>query len=317
MTARASHRRNFLAGTPLDRVGERRGDARWLAAARAEGRFLPVWKGRNLVESRDRPRPVGVRAEQLGDAGLAGCPDILLGVSGNQAWFALAVPAEASPSPAGEFCDLRGIGHLLDPDEGALLAFARAMVLWDERHTYCGRCGGATSVSEAGHARDCTSRTCGARHFPRVDPAIIVLVADEERCLLGRQAAWPEGRYSTLAGFVEPGESLEDAVAREVYEEAGVGTTDISYQSSQPWPFPSSLMLGYRARPATYDIDRRDSELDDARWFSRAEIVGGACLLPPPVSIAWRLIEDWFDSEPGRRLATEADAGPWLPRRDS
>lgn len=317
MTAKASQRRNFLAGTPLDRVGERRGDAAWLAAARADGRFLPVWKGRNLVESRDRPRPVGLTPEELANAGLSDLPDILLGVAGDQAWFALAVPADADPSAAGEFCDLRGIGHLLDPDEGALLAFARAMVLWDERHAFCGRCGQPTSVSDAGHARNCTGEACGARHFPRVDPAIIVLVADEERCLLGRQAAWPEGRYSTLAGFVEPGESLEDAVAREVYEESGVRTEDVVYQSSQPWPFPSSLMLGYRATPASYDIERRDSELDDARWFTRSEIVNGACLLPPPVSIAWRLIEDWFDSEPGRRLVTEADAGPWLPRRDS
>ena len=318
MSARPSQTRNFLAGTPLDRAGERRGDQAWLAEARRSGRYLPVWRGRNLVECRDHPRPVQLAGGELAAACGDKLPDdIFLGVAEDVPYFAAAVPGEEPPKLDGEFCDLRGIGHLLDADEGALLAFARAMILWDERHAYCGRCGHRTRPREAGHARDCTNAGCGARHFPRVDPAIIVLVADDDRCLLGRQAAWPEHRYSTIAGFVEPGESLEDAVAREVLEETGVDTEAISYESSQPWPFPSSLMLGYRAWPRSLEITCRDSELEDARWFSRSDIVTGACLLPPPVSIAWRLIEDWFDEDPGRSLATEANAGPRLPPRDS
>ncbi len=317
MSLRPSQPRNFLAGTPLDRAGERRGDKAWLTDARSRGRYLPVWRGRNLVERRDHPRPVQLTGSTLA-AACGGPPDdIFLGVADGVPYFAAAVAGESPPALEGEFCDLRGIGHLLDPDEGALLAFARAMVLWDERHAFCGRCGHPTRPREAGHARDCANGDCGARHFPRVDPAIIVLVADEQRCLLGRQAAWPENRYSTIAGFVEPGESLEDAVAREVLEETGIRTDTITYQSSQPWPFPSSLMLGYRARPRSHEITCRDSELEDARWFTRSDMVTGACLLPPPVSIAWRLIEHWFDEEPGRSLAREADAGPWLPRRDS
>jgi NAD+ diphosphatase len=147
-----------------------------------------------------------------------------------------------------------------------------------------------------------------------VDPAIIVLVADAERCLLGRQASWPEGRYSTIAGFVEPGESLEAAVRREVFEEAGVLVAEVEYHSSQPWPFPSSLMLGFTARPAGDRIALRDGELEDARWVSRDDLASGRILLGPKVSIAYRLVEDWFDAAPGRSLAAEAEAGPWVPR---
>jgi NAD+ diphosphatase len=147
-----------------------------------------------------------------------------------------------------------------------------------------------------------------------VDPAIIVLVAEADRCLLGRQASWPPSRYSTIAGVVEPGESLEDAVAREVLEEAGVSIVDVRYHSSQPWPFPSSLMLGFTARPASETIELRDGELEDARWVTREDTIAGRVLVPPSVSIAFRLVEDWFDAEPGRSLAGEAQAGPWIAR---
>ncbi len=148
----------------------------------------------------------------------------------------------------------------------------------------------------------CTNPDCRHDHFPRTDPAIIVLISDGERALLGRQAGWPAGRYSTIAGFVEPGESLEDAVAREVFEETGVRVDLIEYHSSQPWPFPSSLMLGFTARAVTTEVHLRDQELEDARWFSRAELAAGYPKIPPNVSISFRLIEDWFDAGGGPRL---------------
>jgi NAD+ diphosphatase len=148
----------------------------------------------------------------------------------------------------------------------------------------------------------CTNTACATEQFPRIDPAIIVLVSDGDRALLGRQASWPKGRYSTIAGFVEPGESLEDAVVREVFEETGIGVQGVRYHSSQPWPFPASLMLGFSATATSRDIVRNDEELEDARWFSRQELAAGAALFPATQSISFRLIENWFDAAGGRSL---------------
>jgi NAD+ diphosphatase len=157
----------------------------------------------------------------------------------------------------------------------------------------------------------CTNPVCRHEQFPRIDPAIIVLVSDGPRALLGRQAAWPPGRYSTIAGFVEPGESLEDAVVREVAEETGVQVDQVEYHSSQPWPFPSSLMLGFTARASTFEVRLEDQELEDARWFTRADIERGTPKLPPPVSISFRLIEHWFDSASERPLKDLLAPAPW------
>jgi len=307
-------RSNFLANTSLDRLGHLRGDAAWVEAARARGVYLAVWRRRNLVSGGAVPAPVFLAAEAIRAHGQAHeC--VLLGHRDDTPCFAIGLNGEAPPSFPGTFEEIRGIGDRLNAGDAALLAYARAMVVWHERHRHCGACGMPTDSVEAGHARQC--RGCGAKHFPRVDPAIIVLAADDQRCLLGRQAAWPAGRYSTIAGFVEPGESLEDAVRREVLEETGVDVEAIEYHSSQPWPFPSSLMLGFRARPASGEIALRDGELEDARWVDREDIVARRILLPPRVSIAYRLIEEWFDSAPGRSLAVEAEPGPWLARPES
>ena len=207
------------------------------------------------------------------------------------------------PAGAG-FRELRDAGPLLDADAGAMLAYARAITYWHARHRHCGDCGAATRVAEGGHLRVCGDRACGQKHFPRTDPAIIVLVLHRsgsvERCLLGRQAGWPETLFSAVAGFVEPGESLEDAVVREVAEETGITVTAAHYHSSQPWPFPSAIMLGFTATAAGDVILRHDQELAEARWFSRGDIVAGlrdrSLRVARRVSIAYRLLEDWFDA---------------------
>jgi NAD+ diphosphatase len=307
-------RSNFLADTPLDRLGHLRKDAAWLEAARAHGRYIAVWNRKVLVSGGESPAPVFLDPGAL--AGSAGADDsILLGEHGAIPCFAVALKRAPAGSLPGEFEEIRSVAHRLAPDDAALLAYARAMTSWHERHGHCSVCGTPTESIEAGHARACPG--CNAKHFPRVDPAIIVLVADEERCLLGRQAEWPAGRYSTIAGFVEPGESLEEAVRREVLEETGVQVGQVDYHSSQPWPFPASLMLGFRAVPTARAIALRDGELEDARWVARDDIAARQVLLPPRVSIAYRLIEEWFDAAPGRRLAEEAEPGPWIARPES
>jgi len=177
-----------------------------------------------------------------------------------------------------------------------VLAYARGLSIWRLRQRFCGVCAAPTQPTHAGHCLRCTNPACAHEFFPRLDPAIIVLVSDGERALLGRQADWPARRYSTIAGFVEPGESLEDAVVREVQEETGVDVGAVRYHSSQPWPFPSSLMIGFEARAAAGSPVRVSGELEDARWFTRAQITSGEALAPPTQSISWRLIEGWLQA---------------------
>jgi NAD+ diphosphatase len=213
------------------------------------------------------------------------------------------------------FEDLRLVASLLPPEEAGLLGYARAMISWQRRHRFCGSCGATTLPAKGGHVLVCTNPACRHEQFPRLDPAIIVLVSDGERALLGRQASWPVGRYSTIAGFVEPGESLEDAVAREVLEETGVQVDAIEYHSSQPWPFPASLMLGFTAHAATQEVHLHDQELEDARWFTRAEVVAGVPLLPPSQSISFGLIEHWFNAGSDRPLRDIHGATSWAQSR--
>jgi NAD+ diphosphatase len=305
-------RAQFLAGAPLDRLAHLRKDADWLAHARARGCYVAIHQRKVLVRAGEVPVPVFLDTHAVAALDVGDC--VLLGHHGGTPCFAVAL-AGGGAVGTGAFEDLRALSDRLGPEDAALLSYARAMILWHERHAYCSACGSATLSVEAGHARECPG--CETKHFPRVDPAIIVLVADESRCLLGRQAAWPAARYSTIAGFVEPGESLEDAVRREVHEETGVRVREVEYHGSQPWPFPSSLMLGFRATPLDDAIALHDGELEDARWVTRDDIAAGRILLPPKVSIAYRLIEAWFDAAPGRRLAAEAEPGPWVARPDA
>jgi NAD+ diphosphatase len=275
---------NTFAGEALDRAGPKRGDDAWLAARLADPATLVVVAGESgvLVDG-ERPRLLAVD-ELPGDLEL-----VLLGVNGDgQAVFA----ADPGDALAGEWRGLRDLAPVLSQAEGGMVAHAVALLNWHRRHRFCANCGAPSEAREAGHMRACPA--CGAQHHPRTDPVVIMLVHDGERAILGRQAHWPPGRYSALAGFVEPGESLEEAVAREVREETGARVAEIDYRSSQPWPFPASLMLGFIARWTSGEPAIGDGELEDVRWFTREEIASGRVKLPPRQAIARRLIEDWL-----------------------
>lgn len=308
---------NVYSGPYVDRAGALRASPPALAAALAAPttRFVPVWRNLSLIRRGPSPAAVLLEAAALGPFDPSAA--ILLGHFRGTACFAVELDSAGRPAPRvdAEFEDLRMAGGLLPADEAGLLAYARALVWWRHRHRRCGVCGAPTRAGSAGHVMTCTDPTCATEFFPRVDPAIIVLVTDGERALLGRQAAWPPGRYSTIAGFVEPGESLEDAVYREVREETGVALAQVEYHSSQPWPFPSSLMVGFFARAAGSTIACADGELEDARWFSRADLATGTPALPPPQSISFRLIADWYEQAGGVRLSDEPGARLWTAPR--
>lgn len=292
---------HIFAGEYLDRAARLRSDSEYLQAALTDpgSRFVPVWRGKSFLTSKTDPRAVLLTGDALRDLEVdkPGC--IFLGLRGNQAIFAVEIDDATALQGAGEFVELWRTAQGLPTEEAGILAYAKAMVEWHRTHRYCGRSGAPNAAADGGHL---LVGGDGARQFPRVDPAIIVLVAHGERCLLGRQRTWPEGQYSTIAGFVEPGESLEDAVRREVWEETNVNLATVSYHSSQPWPFPSSLMVGYRATAVSTDIVLNDRELADARWFERAELSGGHPRLPPATSISFGLIESWYDEYEGPSL---------------
>ena len=313
---------NHLAGRYLQRLASLRKSEQQLRAALEDPAtlFVPVWRSQSLIAQGS-----GSFSAQF-VSGLTHFDEsdtselILLGEFRGRLCFAIELPSTQPPriEPSGEFVDLRGVAGELMHDEAGVLAYARAMILWRERHRFCGRCGAPTRPAEAGHVRKCSNDQCGTQQFPRIDPAVIVLMTDGERALLGRQASWPPGRYSTIAGFVEPGESLEDAVAREVHEETGVEIDAVDYHSSQPWPFPASLMLGFAAHASSTQIRRIDDELEDARWFTRAQIAAGEVALPTTHSISFRLIEDWYDAGSATPLRQEPNARLWTsPVRNS
>ncbi len=300
---------NFYAGLELARHSERRRDAAFIEAhvAGKAARVVPVWRGRSLIVAGDAPRAVFLGPQAIAELGGPVPLVVFLGASGGESFFALDVSHHEEhllPDLFGgdtAFVDLRSVGPLLARDAGALLAYARGILHWHGRTRHCGLCGAPTRPEAAGHVRRCTDAACNAEHFPRTDPAVIMLVVHEDHALLGRQRIWPAGMHSTLAGFVESGESLEEAVAREVMEEAGVRVTDIRYHSSQPWPFPASIMLGFHARAVSRDLAVDAEELETAGWFSRdflrRQHAPETFRLPRPDSIARRLIEDWLAGE--------------------
>jgi NAD+ diphosphatase len=280
-----------FAGDTLDRCGDRRAQPEWIAEALASPGARGIVVGREgvLVEGERLARvPVEGRA-QIAE------PVAFLGLAGDgAALFAL----EAGDGD--RLTDLRLAASVLPPDEAGLAAHAAALRNWHRSHRFCARCGEPTQSGEAGHVRACGN---GHQVHPRTDPVVIMLVVDDDRgrALLGRQSSWPERRYSALAGFVEPGETLEAAVAREVLEESGVAVRDIRYVASQPWPFPASLMLGFEAAYAGGEARAADAELESVCWFSREQLFAAAdeegdspVLLPPPLAIARHLVDAWL-----------------------
>ena len=291
---------NFFAGPYIDRRSEVREDAAALRAIRADPttRYVLSVGGQHLLladQSGETAKIAFPRADHPLISSAADTDLVLLGRF-LDAWCILAdLPEQSIALPeATALAELRPLAAILPAPESALLAYARGLSLWRARQRFCGVCGHPTRPIRAGHVLQCTNPQSHHEFFPRIDPAIIVLVSDGDRALLGRQASWPPGRYSTIAGFVEPGESLEDAVAREVQEETGVEVDEVRYQSSQPWPFPASLMLGFRATAGAQREIRRGTELEDVQWYSRDDLRSGRVLLPPPQAIAHRLIGSWL-----------------------
>lgn len=289
-----------------DRHGAHRSDAHWL-----EERWAAA-STRVLVVAGSRLRPRGSGLEWLSTAEAPDGLRVLLGERDGTTHFAVLVDPQDAPGSREDWVGLRAVVQQIADqavEDAPLVLHAIGMAEWHRATRHCPRCGARLRAQQAGHVLHCSD--CGRDQFPRSDPAVIMVVTDgepgseEERCLLGRSPQWPSGRYSTLAGFVEPGETMENAVRREVAEETGVKVGEVRYFGSQPWPFPASLMVGFTARAVATDIDVDGSEIEDARWFTRAQMLheaeAGTLVLPGGVSISRSLIESWYGgSLPGR-----------------
>lgn len=288
-----------FTGMALDRASTQRKDPAWVdERARDPAARIVLAGSDGVVIGGDPQAPAVVRA-----AAPVGPDAVLLGMEGGAARFAvdldgLDVDTRAAMVDGGRVVSLRDAGALLPHAEGGLAAYAVALLNWHRRHRFCANCGAATAIAEAGYSRHCPG--CGADHFPRTDPVVIMSVVSDGRLLLGRRAGWPAGRMSVLAGFVSPGETAEEAVVREVDEESGIAVRDPVFVASQPWPFPASLMLGFHARSDGGEPRVGDRELEEVDWYAREEVDAAArgahpvLQLPPPVSVARFLIDRWL-----------------------
>ncbi len=300
---------NTFAGNPLDRASYLRSKPDWVKEKLddPDSLALVLWNGKPMVENRKGEagcQIAYVRASMAGELSGDGERLLFLGLWQETAVFALDMEGTADPADGpmqglGRFEDLRAVALDLPPADAAILATAKAMFEWRRRHRHCANCGQPTRPKEGGWKRVCDS--CKVEHFPRTDPVVIMLPVNGERCLLGRQAAWPKGMFSALAGFLEPGETIEEACAREVWEEAGLRTARVRYHSTQPWPYPSSLMIGLIAEVDDGEATADKTELDEVRWFTREEAralsngVLESAKAPGSMAIAHQLIKAWAE----------------------
>jgi len=289
-----------FTGNPLDRASAERSDPGWIAAqqARSDALFLPIWQTKPLL--------IAGRAGFLAAAQLDLTPGqvcVFLGLRDGTPLFAVALPDSEEPplTALGEFFEMRAAAFVLSDAESAIAGQAKSLIDWHHRHRFCANCGTETSAADSGYRRDCPG--CGAQHFPRTDPVVIMLPLLGEECLVGRGARFPEGMYSAFAGFMEPGETLEEAVRRELREEVSLGVSSVRYHTSQPWPFPSSLMLGCYAEALSRDFRIDAQEIEQARWMTKTEVrarladeIKDGIKLPGTIAIARTLLANWVQT---------------------
>lgn len=295
---------NFLTAAGLDRMPEpRRSPGSFDELIELEkALFLPVWGEKILLREGNSDDPLFLAKHELDPGYITRENCFLLGRREGNTYFVIDVEEMDTDRfiGPGDFAGLRKSRIDLKNWKGAMLAYATALVSWHRNNRFCGRCGHPTVVAELGQARYCTDSLCALPHYPRTDPAIIVAVTRGDKCLMARKDGWPDEMYSVVAGYVDHGESLEDTVVREVFEETGIHVRNVKYHSSQPWPFPYTLMLGYFAEAENEEIQIDNHELSEARWFSRQDIIKGlkegTHRLPSHFSISRKLITDWFNS---------------------
>jgi NAD+ diphosphatase len=299
-----------FAGSPLNRASEKRIDSNWIESKRHDpsSLVLPMWRLEPFLLGPEKlisPLELGLLRPEIADSlASAEAPCVFLGLDGDRAVFALDVsearnPAQAGPlAGLGYFCEARAAAQMVSLKDAAIIGQAKALIDWHQRHGFCPRCGTPTKMMDAGYRRLCGK--CHAEHFPRVDPVVIMLATHGDACLVGRGKQFPPGMFSALAGFVEPGETIEEAVRRELMEEASVQVSEVSYYATQPWPFPSSLMIGCFAKAESRDAKADETEIAEIRWLDRSvarELIEGKQMdgvrVPPPIAIAYHLIKAW------------------------
>ena len=299
-----------FAGSPLNRASEKRIDSNWIESKRHDpsSLVLPMWRLEPFLLGPEKlisPIELGLLRPEIADSlASAEAPCVFLGLDGDRAVFALDVsearnPAQAGPlAGLGYFCEARAAAQMVSLKDAAIIGQAKALIDWHQRHGFCPRCGTPTKMMDAGYRRLCGK--CHAEHFPRVDPVVIMLATHGDACLVGRGKQFPPGMFSALAGFVEPGETIEEAVRRELMEEASVQVGEVSYYATQPWPFPSSLMIGCFAKAESRDAKADETEIAEIRWLDRSvarELIEGKQMdglrVPPPIAIAYHLIKAW------------------------
>jgi NAD+ diphosphatase len=299
-----------FAGNALNRASEKRTNPGWIESKlhAPSSLIFPMWRLEPFIlgsPKRAAPARLGLLSPGIADSLADGdAPCIFLGLDGEAALFALDVSAATNPGDEGPlaglgyFCDARSAAQIVSIKDAAIIAQAKAMIDWHQRHGFCPRCGAQTRIMDAGYRRLCGK--CNAEHFPRVDPVVIMLATDGDACLIGRGKQFPPGMFSALAGFMEPGETIEEAVRRELMEEASLKVSEVTYYATQPWPFPSSLMIGCFAKAESREARVDDNELAEVRWLERRvarAVIDGeradGIRLPPPIAIAHHLIKTW------------------------